>query len=184
MAYLGFWNIDDILTFNCNTHRFDTGAATNADSSPQYRVYEDTTSTSIITGTMGLQDSINTVGFYSAQITLSTANGFDKGKQYTVYIYATVNSVTGTTHHTLQIKDDVVDALTVDTYVEPGQGAPPATTSLSQKINYIYKYLRNKITNDGTNIKVYADDGTTVDQKASVSEVSGTVTRGEFGTGP
>lgn len=107
MAYYGSWKIDDLLTFGANTHRFDTGAATDADSVPSYRVYEDETSTPILTGNMALLDSSNTAGFYSEQITLSAANGFEKGKSYTVYIQATVNSVTGATHHNFQIEAEV-----------------------------------------------------------------------------
>ena len=52
---LGAWAIDDLLTFACTTHRFDTGAATDADGAPAYRVYEDETSTPILTGTMALR---------------------------------------------------------------------------------------------------------------------------------
>jgi len=83
-----------------------------------------------------------------------------------------------------QVNAQVVDALNVDTYAEPGQEAPPATASLVTKIGYAYKFLRNKVTNDGTNIKVYNDAGAVVDQKNTVSEAAGTVTRGKFGTGP
>ena len=81
------------------------------------------------------------------------------------------------------INAEVVDALATDTYAEPGQGAPGATISLAAKINFLYKLLRNKVTNDGTDIKVYNDAGAVVDQKAAVSESGGTVTRDEFGTG-
>lgn len=84
---------------------------------------------------------------------------------------------------TAQVNAEVVDALNVDTYAEPGQEAPPATTTLVKKISYLYKFLRNKITNDGTDIKIYNDAKDTVDQKASVSEADGTVTRDEFGSG-
>lgn len=83
-----------------------------------------------------------------------------------------------------QVNAQVVDALNVDTYAEPGQEAPAATASLVTKIGYAYKFLRNKVTNDGTNIKVYNDAGAVVDQKNTVSEAAGTVTRGKFGTGP
>lgn len=107
MSYLGSWKIDDLLTFYANTTRFDTGNATDADAVPSYRVYEDETATPILTGTMALLDSANTAGFYSEQITLSAANGFEKGKSYAIYIAATVNSIAGTTHHTLQIEAEV-----------------------------------------------------------------------------
>lgn len=105
--YLGSWKIDDLVTFTCNTHRVDTGEATDADSVPTYRVYEDETGTAILTGSMALLDSSNTAGFYSEQITLSAANGFEKGKSYNVYISATVNGVTGTMNRFLQIEAEV-----------------------------------------------------------------------------
>lgn len=111
MSFLGSsWHIDDLLTFYLNTQRFDTGNATDADAAPSYRVYEDETGTAILTGTMALLDSSNTAGFYSEQITLSAANGFEVGKCYAIYIAATVNSVAGAMHHTFTIAPDVVDA--------------------------------------------------------------------------
>lgn len=103
MSYLGSHDIDDLLTFTAVTSRFDTGAATDADSAPTYRVYEDETSTPILTGSMALLDSSNTAGFYSEQITLSAANGFDRGKCYSIYIAGTVNSVAGATYRTFQV---------------------------------------------------------------------------------
>ena len=77
----------------------------------------------------------------------------------------------------------ITHALRSLTYAEPGQGAPAATTSMGVKLDYVYKFARNKITDDGTNVNVYSDDTTTIDQKAAVSKSGGTVTRGEFGTG-
>jgi len=66
---------------------------------------------------------------------------------------------------------------------EPGQEAPPVTTGMLYKVDYLYKFLRNKIDNDGSLIQVYADDAATVDHQAAVSESAGTVTRGEFASG-
>lgn len=105
--YLGSWKIDDNLTFVCNTHAAATGAATDADSLPSYRIYEDETGTAILTGSMAKLDDANTTGFYSEQIALSAANGFEKGKCYHVYISATVSSVTGTMSHSFQIEAEV-----------------------------------------------------------------------------
>lgn len=85
---------------------------------------------------------------------------------------------------TSQVNAEVVDALATDTYAEPGQEAPAATTTLANKINYLYKAFRNKITQSSTEYKLYADDTTTVDQKATVSDDGSTFTRGEIGTGP
>ena len=108
--YIGSWKIDDLLTFVANTQVFATGVATDADSPPAYRVYEDETGTAILTGSMALLDSTNTAGFYSEQITLSAANGFEKGKCYSIYISATVSSVAGATHRTFQIQAEVAVA--------------------------------------------------------------------------
>lgn len=83
-----------------------------------------------------------------------------------------------------EIKTKVVEALVTDTYAEPGQGAPPATTSLVNKIGYLYKAFRNKITQTANTFSLYADDGTTVDQKAAVDDDGTTFTRGEIGSGP
>lgn len=107
MSYIGSWKIDDLVTFVANTHDFATGAATDADAVPSYRVYEDETGTAILTGNMAKLDDANTTGFYSEQITLSAANGFEKGKSYHIYISATVDSVAGTTFRCLQIEAEV-----------------------------------------------------------------------------
>ena len=100
--FIGAFNIDDLLTFVVNTH--DTsGVATDADSAPTYRVYEDETTTPILTGTMALLDATNTAGFYSEQITLSAANGFEAGKGYDIRISATVGGTTGAALRVFQV---------------------------------------------------------------------------------
>lgn len=83
-----------------------------------------------------------------------------------------------------EIKTQVVSALSTDTYAEPTQGAPAATTTLAAKINYLYKAWRNKKTQTSTDWKLFADDTTTVDQKATVSDDGTTTTVGEVTTGP
>jgi hypothetical protein len=83
-----------------------------------------------------------------------------------------------------QVNTEVVDALAVDTYAEPGQGAPAATATLAVKINYLYKAWRNKKTQTGSTFSLFADDASTVDQKATVSDDGTTTTVGEIATGP
>jgi hypothetical protein len=82
------------------------------------------------------------------------------------------------------VNAEVVDALATDTYAEPGQGAPAATATLAVKMGYLYKAWRNKTTQTATDYKLFADDTTTVDQKASVSDDTTTFTKGEVATGP
>lgn len=137
---LGSWKIDDALTFACNTHHPDTGAATDADSVPTYRIYEDETSTPILTGSMALLDGANTTGFYTEQVSLSAANGFEKGKCYTAYIQATVNSIVGTMSHFFQIEAEV-DANTVSATVSANvtqiEGSDPTDTIGSSVLNAV-----------------------------------------------
>jgi hypothetical protein len=85
----------DNLTFSITTHDADTGALTDCSAAPAYRVYEDETATAILTGTMAVLDTGNTTGFYTELIACTTANGFEVGKSYTLYIEATVDGITG-----------------------------------------------------------------------------------------
>lgn len=80
-----------------------------------------------------------------------------------------------------QVNAEVVDALSTDTYAEPGAGAPAATISLAAKINYLYKFMRNRVTVTGSEINVYNDDATTAAHKSTHSDNGTTYDRGEFG---
>lgn len=84
--------IDETLTFYAQFNDA-TLAATDATGSPAYRVYEESTGTAILTGSMTILDSSNTDGFYYGQLTLSAANGFEVGKDYVVRVSATVSAV-------------------------------------------------------------------------------------------
>lgn len=81
------------------------------------------------------------------------------------------------------VTGDAYAALTANR-AEPGQGAPSATTSMLAKLDYIYKAWRNKKTQTATTTSLFADDGTTVDQKSTVSDDGTTFTSGEIVTGP
>lgn len=78
---------------------------------------------------------------------------------------------------------DAIVALLDAARGEPGQGAPPVNPDMATKVDYLYKWARNKKDNNGTESKYYADDGTTVDHKQSTAESGGTVTIGEMATG-
>lgn len=127
--YLGSWKIDDLVTFACNTHDPETAGnpAIDADDPPTYRIYEDETGTPILTGSMAKLDDANTVGFYSEQITLSAANGFEKGKSYHIRVAAVVGGVTGITERTLQVEAEV-DANVVSGAVPSVTGAVGSVT--------------------------------------------------------
>src|SRR3990170_1848662 len=83
------------LVFSITTHDPDTGVLTDADSAPIYRLYENEVATPILTGTMAKLDDANTTGFYAELVACTTANGFENGKTYSVYIEATVDAATG-----------------------------------------------------------------------------------------
>lgn len=85
-----------------------------------------------------------------------------------------------------QVNAEVVDALITDTYGEPGQGAPPATASLKDKICYLFKAWRNKLTTTSGasgQISLYNDVGDTIDQKSVTSDDDTTFTKGEYISG-
>lgn len=107
MSYLGSWKIDDNLTFTVVTHTPATGAVTDADSPPTYRIYEDETSAAILNGSMAKLDDANTTGHYSEQIALSAGNGLEKGRSYNIYIEATVGGIAGSTTKSFQIEAEV-----------------------------------------------------------------------------
>lgn len=79
---------------------------------------------------------------------------------------------------------DQLIAAAVTSTGEPGQGAPPVSASRMTKIDYLYKAWRNKKTQTSSEQKLFADDATTVDQKAAVSDDATTLTIGEVATGP
>jgi len=76
------------------------------------------------------------------------------------------------------VNAEVVDALSVDTYAE--LSAPPAaTSSLKDKITWLFMYARNKITQTSSQRKLYRDDGSTVAGTSGTSDDGTTFTKGE-----
>jgi len=67
---------------------------------------------------------------------------------------------------------------------EPVQGAPGVSVKRGEKIDWLYKFLRNRSTTTATTINVYNDDATTVDHKITHSDDATTYDRGEVATGP
>lgn len=86
--------LDEVIYFDAITSRFDTGAATDADSTPTFEVFEEATDTDIGVGG-NLTKRTSKTGNYRGSFTASAANGFEVGKWYSVIGSATVNSVAG-----------------------------------------------------------------------------------------
>ncbi len=79
---------------------------------------------------------------------------------------------------------DAILAMLDDPRAEPGQGALSVNPDSMTKIDYIYKFLRNKTTQTSSTLSVFNDAGSTVDHKATVSDDGTTATVGEVVTGP
>ena len=103
MGFLGTIKLTDNLTFYVNTYTYATGAAVDADAVPGYRVYENETTAPLLTGSMALLDDVDTVGFYSETIAVTTANGFEVGKCYAVRITCVVAGATLVELQTFQV---------------------------------------------------------------------------------
>ena len=93
---------------------------------------------------------------------------------YTGYVVLrTVNLVTAA-----QVNAQVLDVLSVDTFAE--LSAPPAaTSSLKDKITWLFMYARNKVTQTAAQRKLYRDDGTTVAGTSGTTDDGTTFTKGE-----
>jgi hypothetical protein len=77
-----------------------------------------------------------------------------------------------------------LENMNTDTIAPPGQEAPASSQTFFKMVAYLYKLARNKKTQSGSEFKVFADDGTTVDHKATTSDDTTTFTAGELGAGP
>lgn len=78
-----------------------------------------------------------------------------------------------------QVNSEVLDVLTVDTFAEV-TSAPAATSSLEDKIGWLFKLARNLRKTTSTTDSVYNDAGTVVDSTSAVSDDTVTFTRGEY----
>jgi len=83
-----------------------------------------------------------------------------------------------------QVNTEVSDVLKVDTVTLPGQLAPPLTPTFEEMISWLYKVFRNRKTQTATQWSLLADDESTVDAKATVSDDATTAIKQEVVTGP
>jgi len=83
-----------------------------------------------------------------------------------------------------QVKAQMVEVIRTDTTGEPGQETPPETTNLQKKIDYLYKFAINRMTQDSTTKQVFNNAGTVVDQKSTVDFTDPLFTDGKFISGP
>ena len=84
---------------------------------------------------------------------------------------------------TSDVNAQVADVLKTDTVAEMAQGSPPASPTMEQILNYMYRALRNKIQTTATETAVYNDAGSTKLIKATVSDDATTFTKNEYVSG-
>ena len=93
-------------------------------------------------------------------------------------VEAAITAATSPLATPAQVNAEVVDALSVDTYAE--LSAPPAaTSSLKDKLTWLFMYARNKVTQTATTRTLYRDDTTTVAGTSGTSDNGTTFTKGE-----
>lgn len=174
------WKIDDLYTFTTSTN--GSAGIVDADSVPTYRIYEDETGTAVLTGSMAKLDDAGTTGFYSEQVTLSAANGFEKGKSYNIIICAAISSTTACATDIFQIE------MEVDANVVSDKTGYTAST-VSDKSGYSLAADQSAVTigttNTVTNGVTLADDAITATKIAAgafglseIGSTGGTVTTG------
>jgi hypothetical protein len=83
-----------------------------------------------------------------------------------------------------EVATEISDALTVDTVTLPGQEAPPLTPTRDEMYSWIYKVLRNRKDQTATLWQLYADNQSTVDAKAIISDDTVTAIKQEIVAGP
>jgi hypothetical protein len=109
-------NVGETIVFSIATHNTTTGILTDADSAPTYRVYEEETATPITNGTMAKLDDANTTGHYSESLSIAFGT-YTYSKTYTIYIEATVNSITGGIAYAFKARTLGFEPVTGDSYM-------------------------------------------------------------------
>jgi hypothetical protein len=92
VQYLGEYRIDDYISFGVQLHRFSSGAVYAPTGNVTYTFYENNSTSGAPTG--GNLSQLNSkTGLYTARVQLTSASGFEVGKEYFIHIEATVDSV-------------------------------------------------------------------------------------------
>lgn len=212
--HLGDFDLATIVYGKFTTFRPSTGAPYTLAGTPVLSVYKNNStpqSTSGLTLTIdfnsvtglhhfAVDTSSNgtfysTGGFFDVVITTGTVDGVSVVGTVVGSFTLRANSALKptTAGQTLAVSDVATDtevatavmsALNTDTFAEPAQGAPPATTTLVQKIGYLYKNWRNRKTQTATTFNLFNDDATTVDHKATVADDGTTASKTEIVSGP
>ena len=93
-------------------------------------------------------------------------------------LMASISQQLGTTAES-QVNAQVLDVLAVDLFTELN-AVPAASSSLKDKITFLFMLARNKVTQDTTTFRLFADNTTTQVASAAVGDVGSVFTRGEL----
>lgn len=143
----------------------DTGAASDADSTPVVTVWEDATDTAILTPTVTKRTG--PTGHYRVPVACTTGNGFEVGKSYNVKVNATVGSVATHAiilrfplreHNADTLKADLTtllaNSVTLDAGTVSASPSPTTTTFTATGSNL------NAVTGTYNGMKMYFTSGT------------------------
>lgn len=83
-----------------------------------------------------------------------------------------------------EVNAEVLDVMNVDTLSLPGQAAPSNTPTHREALAWLYKAFRNRKTQTATQWSLLANDESTVDAKATVSDDATTAIKQEIVSGP
>jgi hypothetical protein len=95
--------IGDNLVFGICTHDPDTGVLTDADAVPDWWLYEEENNVEILSGVMAKFNG--KTGHYLELVACIASNGFENGKNYSLFINATVDSDKGGIQYTFKAYD-------------------------------------------------------------------------------
>jgi hypothetical protein len=185
--YLGDFTLGENVDTDFTT--VDSGGIpTQLAGSPVISAYVGNSTTQITAGITLTVDFDSVTGLNHVRVVASSGNGYAVGTEVRLVITTgTVggDSVVGYVIAAFSIeRSNGVLARLKASRSEPGQGTPAASTDVLTKIDYLFKNWRNKKTQTSTQFKLFADDATTVDQKATVADDGTTATIQEVTTGP
>jgi len=120
------------FTFTLQSYN-SNGQPADCDSLPTYKIREEETGTAILSGTMSKLDDAETTGFYSEQIAITSTNGFELYKTYSIRYSATLSNVS-LSH--------------VDTFIVIGAAVVPSATSGALTSRANFKEYAGITTND------------------------------------
>ena len=181
--------LEDTFTYDFTTRAFTTGIPTTLAGTPVLSVKEGANDTFITAGVTVDVDTGATpvVGLNEASVVATAANGYEAGKSYALFISAgTVGgvSVVGEVIGQFTLEASAAAVALAGTITLPGQTAPPLAPTLKQAIGWLYKVLRNRTDQTAILWQLYADDESTVDAKATVSDDNTTAIKQEIASGP